>query len=263
MSNEYIILSGGFDPIHSGHINLINKASKIADVIVIVNNDNFLTNKKGYVFMNSNERLDVISSIKGVSEVFLSIDNDHTVNKSIDHLAKLNKNIKYFGNGGDRKNITDIPEFDMCKKHGIELIFDLGGAKSQSSSSLTTNVYEQLLKKDHDESIVTKPWGYYRNFCSENEYLIKKIVIDPGEELSEQMHNHRDEHWLIVEGEVTVIVNDKKYIKKVNEYIFINKKNKHKVINLSNATAIIIEIQTGIILSEGDIVRYSDKYDRA
>ena len=263
MKKDFIIISGGFDPIHSGHINLISEASKIASVIIILNSDTFLMDKKGFVFMNSDERKLILSSIQGVNEVFLSIDDDHTVIKSIDHIAKNNKNIKFFGNGGDRKNVNDIPEVEICEKHHIELLFNIGGEKSQSSSSLTSSFYDQMLLKNESPDIVKKPWGFYQNYILSGEYTLKKLYIYANEELSEQSHNFRDEHWVIASGKVKILIDKKEYIKEANDYIFIPKKVRHKITNITNDPAIILEVQTGVILSEEDIIRFKDKYNRS
>ena len=262
MKKNYIVISGGFDPIHSGHIKLIQDASKVANVIAIVNNNNFLIKKKGFIFLDQNERLRILSSIKGVDETFLSIDEDHTVNQSIQKLLDIGKNIKYFGNGGDRKLIEDIPEGDLCQKNNIELVFDLGGEKSQSSSAIAFSLYDQIQKKDKKFNVFDKPWGYYKTFITEGEYLLKKIFINPGEELSEQSHKHRDEHWIVVSGKIDIILNNKIIKKEMNEHIFIQKNSIHKIINNYNEAAIIIEVQIGVILSEDDIIRYNDKYNR-
>ena len=263
MKKEYIVISGGFDPIHSGHINLIQDASKVANVIAIVNNNNFLINKKGFIFLDQNERIKILSSITGVDETFLSIDNDHTVINSLKKLINSGRNIKYFGNGGDRMTEDDIPETEICKKNNIELIFNLGGQKSQSSSSLAVSLYDQLQKKNSESNYVEKPWGFYKTFISEDEYLLKKIYINPGEELSEQSHNHRDEHWIIVSGKVTVLSDKKMQEKEKNDHIFISRNTKHKIINHQDEPAVIIEVQTGVILSEDDIIRYNDEYKRS
>ena len=100
----HVIVSGGFDPIHLGHLNLINEASKLGKVIVIVNSDEFLLNKKGFYLMPSNERVEIIKNLINVDSVFLSIDKDESVSESIKALASDESlNIKFFANGGDRK----------------------------------------------------------------------------------------------------------------------------------------------------------------
>ena len=130
MTKKTIALSGGFDPIHVGHIRMIRDAASFGDVIVFVNSDEWLERKKGYVFMPFDERKEVVSSIKGVTKVFKAKDDDNSVCESLfEHSPDI------FGNGGDRKN-SNTPEIQTCKKLGIELIWNLGGGKIQSSSDL-------------------------------------------------------------------------------------------------------------------------------
>ena len=126
-----VAISGYFDPIHVGHLEYIIKAKKLGDkLIVIVNNNHQCVLKKGKPFMDENDRVTIVSSIKYVDEVFLSIDKDKTVCKS---LEKIKPNI--FANGGDRKNY-EIPESVICNKYNIEIIDGLG-EKIRSSSDLT------------------------------------------------------------------------------------------------------------------------------
>ena len=126
-----IAVSGYFDPIHVGHIEYINNAKKLGDwLVVIVNNNNQCALKKGKYFMDEKDRVLIVKNIKAVDEVFLSIDEDKTVCKS---LKKLNPDV--FANGGDRKNY-EIPESKVCKENNIQIIDGLGD-KIRSSSDLT------------------------------------------------------------------------------------------------------------------------------
>ena len=126
-----IALSGYFDPIHVGHVEYINNAKKLGDwLIVIVNNNKQCALKKGKYFMDENDRVLIVKNIKAVDEVFLSIDDDKTVCKS---LKEVNPDV--FANGGDRKNY-EIPESIVCKENNIEIIDGLGD-KIRSSSDLT------------------------------------------------------------------------------------------------------------------------------
>ena len=126
-----VAISGYFDPIHVGHLEYIIEAKKLGDkLIVIVNNNYQCVLKKGKPFMDENDRVTIVSSIKYVDEVFLSIDKDKTVCKS---LEKIKPTI--FANGGDRKNY-EIPESVICNKYNIEIIDGLG-EKIRSSSDLT------------------------------------------------------------------------------------------------------------------------------
>ena len=126
-----VAISGYFDPIHVGHLEYIELSKRMGDyLVVIVNNNHQCKLKKGKYFMDERDRIKIVESIKGVDEVFLSIDSDKTVCKS---LEKIKPDI--FTNGGDRHN-QEIPESIVCKKHGIELL-DGMGKKIRSSSDLT------------------------------------------------------------------------------------------------------------------------------
>ena len=126
-----VAISGYFDPIHVGHLEYISLSKKLGDyLIVIINNNHQCTLKKGKHFMDENDRAKIFEAIEGVDEVFISIDQDRTVCKS---LEKIRPDI--FTNGGDRHN-KEIPEAVVCKKYGIELLDGLG-KKIRSSSDLT------------------------------------------------------------------------------------------------------------------------------
>ena len=134
------IVSGGFDPVHVGHLELFERAKSIADdLFVIVNDDAFLERKKGKPFMPLNERLKIIESLKPVTMVVESSDEDDTVCSTLEWIRALYKN-KYkhmkFCNGGDRTNKKDTPEHVKCQELGIESVYGLG-EKIQSSSWLT------------------------------------------------------------------------------------------------------------------------------
>ena len=111
-------------------------------------------------------------------------------------------------------------------------------------------------------SIIQKPWGTYQILEKQKNYLIKIIIVQPGEKLSLQSHEHRSEHWTIVEGVANITINDSKKILNSNESIFIPVKAKHRIENNQNNVLKIIEIQYGSNLSEDDIIRYEDIYNR-
>ena len=126
-----VCISGYFDPLHVGHLEYINKAKELGDYLVVIVNNNFQCKlKKGKFFMDEKDRLEIVKNLKSVDEVFLSIDKDKTVSKS---LEKLKPSV--FANGGDRKNY-EIPESKICEEHCIEIIDGLGD-KIRSSSDLT------------------------------------------------------------------------------------------------------------------------------
>ena len=118
-----VVVSGGFDPIHIGHIRMFNEAKSLAnplggELIVIINSDEFLEEKKGYVFMPFEERMEVIANLKAVDRVVSSIDKDDTVCVTLRNLFEdLSNKISVFANGGDRKSREDVPEFKVCQEY--------------------------------------------------------------------------------------------------------------------------------------------------
>ena len=137
---KIIIVSGYFNPIHPGHINLFKVAKRLGDkLIIILNNDYQVKIKNSVLFMNQSERKKVVESIKYVDCVVISIDKDMTVCKTLQSLynrfSKSRRNSLTFANGGDRRKGT-IPEDKICKKLNIKMVYNIGGGKSQSSSWL-------------------------------------------------------------------------------------------------------------------------------
>ena len=133
--SDIILVSGGFDPIHSGHIKLINDANKYGDVVVLLNSDAWLRNKKGKEFLSFDERKIIMQNIKGVLDV---LDFDDSDQSCVDGILKaknlFQNNIIKFANGGDRNNNT-TPEKEFCDKNNIETLFGIGGNDKSNSSS--------------------------------------------------------------------------------------------------------------------------------
>jgi cytidyltransferase-like protein len=129
-----VAVSGGFDPVHVGHVRMILEAAEVGDVIVIANSDEWLMRKKGYVFMPWKERAEILASIRGVLKVVPVDDSDGTVCEAL-----RREKPTFFANGGDRKT-DNTPEMDVCSELGIGLLWEVGGGKIQSSSELVKNV---------------------------------------------------------------------------------------------------------------------------
>ena len=126
-----VAVSGYFDPIHIGHLEYLKMAKGLGDsLVVIVNNNNQCKLKKGKHFMDENDRVEIVKALRFVDEVFLSIDNDRTVCKSLEEIKP-----DIFANGGDRAT-SEVPETPICKKFNIRMVDGLGD-KIRSSSSLT------------------------------------------------------------------------------------------------------------------------------
>ena len=130
--NKIIVaVSGYFDPIHIGHLEYLRMAKELGDSLVVIVNNNYQCKlKKGKYFMDENDRVEIVKALRFVDEVFLSIDNDKTVCKSLEEIKP-----DIFANGGDRAT-SEVPETPICKKFNIRMVDGLGD-KIRSSSSLT------------------------------------------------------------------------------------------------------------------------------
>ncbi len=142
IKRKVVAVSGGFDPVHIGHVRMFKEAKKLGDkLVVILNNDNWLKYKKGYVFMDEKERKEIVESFDVVDEVLISFHKKTPKDMSVcAELAKVRPHI--FANGGDRKPEGDpVPEVALCEKLRIDLAYNVGqGGKVQSSSWLLGKV---------------------------------------------------------------------------------------------------------------------------
>ena len=131
---ETVAVSGGMDPVHKGHVRMIQEASQFGEVIVILNSDEWLMRKKGFVFTSWDERAEILSSIKGVKKVVAVDDSDGSVCEAL-----RREKPTYFANGGDRTN-KNTPEMEACAELGISMLWGVGGGKIQSSSDLVAKI---------------------------------------------------------------------------------------------------------------------------
>ena len=132
-----VAVSGYFNPIHVGHVRLLEAASQLGDkLVVIVNNDRQQMLKKGKIIMNEAERLEVVEAIRFVDEAVLAIDDDPSIVRTLEQVALSHPESKViFANGGDRQSTADIPETAVCERYGIEMRFGVGGNEKLNSSS--------------------------------------------------------------------------------------------------------------------------------
>src|ERR1035437_2806057 len=138
-AKKIVMVSGGFDPIHIGHVRYLQEAKKLGDeLVVVINNDNWIKLKKGKQFMQDSDRKEIIEALECVDKVILSGHKENTTDMSVcEDIKKIKPHI--FANGGDRF-ADDIPEFKVCKELGIEMVFNVGhGGKVRSSSELVKN----------------------------------------------------------------------------------------------------------------------------
>jgi len=133
--DSIVLVSGGFDPIHSGHIKLIEQASRHGNIVVLLNSDKWLENKKGKAFLPFEERKTIMHALKNVIDVIVCGEFDNTCIDGMKKVLKKYANHKIkFANGGDR-NDKSTPESVFCKNNGIETLWGVGGENKSNSSS--------------------------------------------------------------------------------------------------------------------------------
>ena len=150
---DTVVVSGGFDPVHIGHVRLILAAAEYGDVIVVANSDSWLYRKKGFVFMTWDQRKEILEALKGVVRVEWVDDTDETVCEALRRIKPT-----YFANGGDRKS-NNVPEVAVCEELGIEMIWNVGGDKIESSSDLVNKSKAKTEPPPVDEQSWTKGYG--------------------------------------------------------------------------------------------------------
>ena len=248
-----IVVSGGFDPIHSGHIEYLKGAKEYGDkLIVALNSDGWLEKKKGKPFMIFNERKSILEAIQYVDEVIdFKDDKKGSCINALKKIKRLYPDDKiFFANGGDR-NAKNIPEMSIS---GIEFIFSVGGDSKKNSSSWILNNWQYYFEE--------RQWGSFFNLFETKNIKVKELIVEPGKSMSFQRHLKRNEIWLISEGECEVnSSNDKlseniyKTILKKFDHFLVPVGQWHQIVNFSETQTHIIEIQYGDECKEDDIER--------
>ena len=248
-ATKIVVVSGGFDPLHSGHISYLNQAKLLGDTLIVgINSDEWLVRKKGQVFMKWHERCKIIKELKSVDFVVSFDDTDNTANKLLDTVKKTWPNHDIiFANGGDRTT-KNIPEKSV---EGVEFVFGVGGETKLNSSSSLLEEWKSPKTK--------RPWGFYRVLYETTNTKVKELVVDPNQSLTMQKHKHRNEYWHIVEGTATVI-EERQTSRSEKTYYKHNKVNIpidtwHQLKNNETHSLKIIEVQYGEKCEEEDIER--------
>tara|TARA_X000000368_G_scaffold389421_1_gene351785 strand:- start:245 stop:1024 length:780 start_codon:yes stop_codon:yes gene_type:complete len=254
---DVALLSGGFDPVHIGHLAMIKGASSLAkEVVILLNSDKWLIRKKGKPFMIETQRAQILEEFESVSKVIIQKnDNDDSSNNAIIEFKNNNPTkLICYCNGGDRSHENKIRESKTCRDNNIDMKFGIGGIhKLESSSKLTKNYLANM---------ENRPWGSFHIIAKGKGYQIKEININPGNKLSLQKHKYRSEYWQFISGKGKVFLEDSVINLKAGENIFIPKNSLHRLENYTKTNLKIIEIQIGDKLSEDDIIRVDDDYGR-
>jgi cytidyltransferase-like protein len=193
---KIVLITGGFDPLHSGHIAYFKAAKALGDILIVgVNSDAWLTRKKGSPFMPYKERAEIVRNIVGVDFVIDFDDSDNSAKRAIWMVRQSYPNDKIiFANGGDRTD-KNIPEMDI-QDQNLEFVFGVGGFNKANSSS--------WILQEWKAPKTERQWGYYRVLHEVSGMKVKELTVNPGCSLSMQRHNLRAEYWIVSEGEAVV-----------------------------------------------------------
>lgn len=253
---KVVAVSGGFDPVHVGHMHMFEEAKKLGDeLVVIINNDNWLRTKKKFVVMPETERAELIKAFPFVDRVYVTKHEPECEDRSVcSALQEVKPDI--FANGGDRF-ADNIPEVEVCKNLNIQLVFNVGGGKIQSSSDMVKNANEHRITTH-------RPWGFFKNHETTDIAHIKTLHLYPNSRLSLQKHAHRSEHWMLVSGEAEATFGESKETLTTVSLI------PHQMVSVpagmlhrlqSTQGGVILEVTSGEF-DEEDIVRIEDDYGR-
>lgn len=244
-----VLVTGGFDPLHRGHIEYFKAARELGDKLIVgVNSDEWLTRKKGRPFMSIVDRVSIIESLRMVDHCILFDDRDGSSIEAIKNVKQLYPEMHViFANGGDR-NKNNIPEMGI---DDVEFVFGVGGDEKKTSSSW-------LLEEWKNPKYI-RPWGWYRVLNEAVNYKVKELVIEPNNSLSMQRHNKRSEHWYILKGKCDIVTEFRGSIitvtKHTNQEYIIGQSVWHQCKNNYAEPCHILEVQYGTECVETDIER--------
>jgi|TARA_X000000950_G_scaffold30789_1_gene33267 cytidyltransferase-like protein len=256
---QVVLVTGGFDPLHSGHIEYFKEAKKLGTKLIVgVNSDDWLTRKKGRPFMPFTERVALIEEMKVVDKVIGFDDSDDSACHAIFHtMSTHGSGTKViFANGGDRTNTT-TPEYKTYSSYPhVDFVFGVGGEHKMNSSS--------WILEEWKAPKTERTWGYYRVIHEYDKHTkVKELAVPPGGKLSMQRHKERAEHWFIAEGTATVYtINNKTDIETLGVYqqhksLHIPVGTWHQLANEHDTDLKLVEIQYGTKCVEEDIERRS------
>ena len=249
---KIVVVTGGFDPLHSGHIAYFQDARKLGDKLVVgINSDEWLARKKGQPFMSIEERRAIVGALKDVDVTMTFDDSDGSATKLLESLKLDAPNDEIiFANGGDR-TLTNIPEMSV---QGIQFAFGVGGKDKKNSSS--------WLLQEWKCPKTERPWGYYRILHSDGpEVKVKELTVNPGMSLSMQRHQMRAEFWFVSKGTAsvyTILDSDWTALSGTyteHQHLHIPRDSWHRLSNETQEPLKIIEIQYGSNCIEEDIER--------
>jgi cytidyltransferase-like protein len=241
------VVSGGFDPLHSGHIEMIKAARRRADVVYVgLNSDAWLERKKGKAFMPWEERAKILNCLRDVDGVLSFNDSDGSACALLrDMLDNFPEDEIMFCNGGDR-TANNIPEMSVQDSR-LTFAFGIGGDTKQAASS-------DFLKAWREPVWTERPWGRWAVFDQGPRFKVKRLEILPDRAISLQYHNKRGEYWTVVQGSALASINGKVTTYNVGDGFHVPVGKLHRIYNNGLGMLVCVEVQYGECYEE-DIVR--------
>lgn len=244
---KIVMATGGFDPVHSGHIAYFKAARALGDMLIIgLNSDEWLERKKGRAFMPWTERLCIVNNLAVVDEVFTFDDEDGSARHFIQQVRAHYPTAELiFANGGDRTH-ENIPEMDVADSN-LKFVFGVGGFNKANSSS--------WILEEWKAPKTLRPWGYYRVLHEVAGTKVKELTVEPGQSLSMQRHADRSEYWIVTEGECKVEKEFSAMFLRRHETVHIPVGEWHQLSNPFTEPCRLVEVQYGVRCVEEDIER--------
>jgi cytidyltransferase-like protein len=242
---KIVLCTGGFDPIHSGHIAYLKESRTLGDMLIVgINSDEWLERKKGRAFMPWNERLCIVNNLAMVDEVYTFNDEDGSARHFIQQVQAHYPGAELiFANGGDRTS-NNIPEMSVP---GVTFAFGVGGDNKANSSSWILGEWKS--PKTY------RQWGYYRVLYDVPGTKVKELVVEPGKSLSMQRHRMRSEYWKVAEGMARIVNETGTTTLGVHGSYFVARSEWHQLTNPFKDPLKLVEIQYGPDCAEEDIER--------
>lgn len=242
-----VVVSGGFDPLHRGHIKLLEAAKELGTGLIVgLNSDEWLVRKKGRAFMPYEDRRAILYNLWMVDNVFSFDDSDNTARDLLRRvLEQFPREQIIFANGGDR-TIDNIPEMDVFDDR-LTFKFGVGGTDKAAASS-------NLLKAWREPEWVHRPWGRWCVIDQGEWHKVKRLEILPDQSISLQYHQKRGEHWTVVQGTAVASINGRVTTHYPGETFHVPLGQLHRVFNNGNSMLVCTEVQYGTC-EEEDIVR--------
>jgi cytidyltransferase-like protein len=252
---KIVLITGGFDPIHSGHIAYIKAAKALGDSLIVgINSDEWLRRKKGQEFMSWEERATIVANLHDVDRVINFDDSDSSAKDAIRKVRAIHPQAQIiFANGGDRTK-ENIPEMDLIEEMlHLDFVFGIGGEDKKNSSS--------WILQEWKAPKTERPWGYYRVLHEVSGMKVKELTVNPGSSLSLQRHWKRAEYWIVSEGKCVLNSQMDGGYRLPSKTLSIHQSHKihvaewHQLTNPFDVPCRIVEVQYGDQCIEEDIER--------